>query len=138
MSGLAQTQQAPRTQPYSYAVLRAVPRVERGEFVNVGVVLHSQHHDFLACTRHVDAARLQALDPEVDLAGVEAGLAGLGSICAGAATAGPIGSQPLRARFGWLTAPRSTVLQTGPVHSGLTSDPRAELAGLHRRFVLMS
>jgi len=123
--------------PFAYALVRAVPRVERGEFVNVGVVLYSQHHDFLACTRHVGAERLRSLDPDVDLDLVEAVLLGLGAACAGTPAAGLIGEQPLRARFGWLTAPRSTVVQTGPVHSGLTSDPAAELAGLHRRFVLL-
>ena len=123
--------------PFSYALVRAVPRVERGEFVNVGVVLYSQHHDFLACTRHIGAERLRGLDPDVDLDLVEAVLLGLGSACEGAPAAGLISAQPLRTRFGWLTAPRSTVVQTGPVHSGVTSDPAAELAGLHRRFVLL-
>lgn len=121
--------------PFSYALVRAVPRVERGEFVNVGVVLYSQHHEFLACTGHVDAQRLRGLDPEVDLTMVETVLQGLGSACEGAPAAGLLSEQSLRARFGWLTAPRSTVVQTGPVHSGVTSDPAAELAGLHRRFV---
>ncbi|MBT0767425.1 DUF3037 domain-containing protein [Kineosporia sp. J2-2] len=117
-------------------MVRALPRVERGEFVNLGVVLYSQHHDFLACTRHLDPERLRGLDPQVDLDLVEAVLLGICSVCEGAPAAGLIRQQPLRARFGWLTAPRSTVVQTGPVHSGLTSDPAAELAGLHRRLVL--
>ncbi len=124
--------------PFSYALVRAVPRVDRGEFVNVGVVLYSQHHDFLACTRHLGTERLQGLDPQIDLDLLEAVLLGFCSVCEGAPAAGLISGQPLRARFGWLTAPRSTVVQTGPVHSGITSDPGAVLTGLHRRFVLSS
>jgi len=123
--------------PFSYALVRAVPRVDRGEFVNIGVVLYSQYHEFLACTRQIDPPRLRMLDPQVDLAMVEATVTGLCSVCEGAPSAGRIGAQPLRSRFGWITAPRSAVLQTGPVHSGLTTDPRVELAGLHRRFVLL-
>nr|WP_269329350.1 DUF3037 domain-containing protein [Kineosporia babensis] len=119
-------------------MVRAVPRVERGEFVNVGVVLYSQHHEFLACTRDLVADRLHVLAPELDLSQLESVLLGFGSVCEGAPAAGLIRQQPLRARFGWLTAPRSTVVQTGPVHSGITSDPQAELAGLHRRHVLLS
>jgi hypothetical protein len=123
--------------PFSYTLMRAVPRVERGEFVNVGVVLYSQHHDFLACTQHIGAERLRSLDPEVDLDLLESVLRGICSACEGAPAAGLISRQPLRARFGWITAPRSTVVQAGPVHSGVTSDPAAVLAGLHRRFVLL-
>ncbi|GLY31144.1 DUF3037 domain-containing protein [Kineosporia sp. NBRC 101731] len=121
---------------FTWAVVRAVPRMERGEFVNIGVVLYSQHHEFLACTQHLSPGRLQALDPDVDLAMAEAALRAIGSVCEGSPAAGLIGEQPRRARFGWLTAPKSTVVHTGPVHSGLTSDPEAELAGLHRRLVL--
>ncbi|GAB6900423.1 DUF3037 domain-containing protein [Kineosporia succinea] len=121
--------------PFYWATVRAVPRVERGEFVNVGVVLYSQHHEFLSCTRQVGDDRLRAIDPAVDLEQLDAVLRGIGSVCDGAAAAGLISEQPLRARFGWLTAPRSSVVQTGPVHSGVTADPAAELAGLHRRLV---
>ncbi|GLY14253.1 hypothetical protein Kisp01_12690 [Kineosporia sp. NBRC 101677] len=124
--------------PFSYALVRAVPRVERGEFVNVGVVLYSQHHDFLACTREIRPERLRSLDPGIDLDLLEAVLQGFCSVCEGAPAAGLIREQPLRARFGWLTAPRSSVVQTGPVHSGLAADPKAVLTGLHRRLVLLA
>jgi hypothetical protein len=119
--------------PFEYAVLRAVPRVDRGETINVGVVLYCQAHDYLDCGIHLDRQRLLALDPQADVAAVDAALAGVRAVCTGeqavAATESP------RARFGWLTAPRSTVVQTGPVHPGLTGDPAAKLADLMDRLV---
>ena len=109
---------------FEYAVLRAVPRVERGECVNVGVVLYCQDADLLRAVVHVDADRLRALDPGVDVEGVRGAATALERTCAGD---GPAGATSLGQRFRWLTAPRSTVLQPGPVHSGLTGDPVAEL-----------
>jgi hypothetical protein len=121
--------------PFEYAVLRAVPRVDRGECVNVGVVLYCQARDFLGCALHLDAARLRALDAGVDVAAVQASLAGVHAVCLGDAAGVGAAGQPARVRFGWLTAPRSTVVQPGPVHAGLTTDPAADLERLLTRLV---
>lgn len=112
---------------FEYAVLRAVPRVERGETVNIGVIVYSQAFDFLAAATFVDAARLRALDPEVDVDGVCAAADAVRAACAGEGQ-GALGSKG--ERFRWLTAPRSTIVQPGPVHAGMTDDPAAELARL--------
>ena len=117
----------PGTVVFEYAVLRAVPRVERGERVTIGVVLYCQVRDSLAVAVHVDAARLRALDPDVDVEGVTAAAGALQRTCEGV---GPAGGTSLGQRFRWLTAPRSTVVQAGPAHSGLTLDPAAELTRL--------
>jgi len=107
---------------FEYAVLRAVPRVERRESVNIGVVLYCQDADPLRAVVAVDGPRLRALDPDVDV--VREAAAALQRTCAGE---GPAGSTSLGQRFRWLTSPRSTVVQPGPVHSGLTEDPAAEM-----------
>lgn len=120
---------------FEYAVLRAVPRVDRGESINVGVVLYCQARDFLGAAVHVDGDRLRAVCAEVDVAGVRAGLAAVQDTCAGDSSAGPVAADPPGARFRWLTAPRSTVVQPGPVHAGLTADPAAELDRLLQRLV---
>jgi hypothetical protein len=112
---------------FEYALVRAVPRVERGECVNVGVVLYCHARDFLAVRLHVDERRLRALDAEVDVEAVTGAAAALQRTCEGE---GPAGQTTLGQRFRWLTAPRSTVVRAGPVHSGLTSDPSAELSRL--------
>jgi len=112
---------------FEYALLRAVPRVQRGESINVGVVLYSHDLDYLGAATYLDAERLRALDPEVDLAAVQDLLDAVCRTCEGA---GPAGATPLRQRFGWLTAPRSTVVQAGPIHLGLSDSPAAELARL--------
>jgi hypothetical protein len=114
---------------YQYVVLRFVPRVDRDEFVNVGVVLYSQAGDFLDCAFAVNPDRLGAFAPDVDLAAVEAALRTIGAICCGKKAPGP-SLDGLGQRFGWLAAPRSTVVQPGPVHGGLTSDPAVELERL--------
>jgi Protein of unknown function (DUF3037) len=110
--------------PYEYAVIQAVPRVERGELINVGVVLYCQLRDFLAARTHLDADRLLALDPDADLAAIHAALTAWETAC----TNGD-GSRAmtLGERFRWLVAPRSTILRAGPVHMGLAEDPQAEL-----------
>jgi hypothetical protein len=123
-------------QPFEYAVLRAVPRVDRGEFVNVGVMLYCQASDFLAASMHVDADRLRALDAAVDVAGIESALAAIQAVCAADPSAGPMAQGAPGARFRQLTAPRSTVVRAGPVHSGLTTDPARELEHLLDRLVL--
>jgi hypothetical protein len=129
------TTQPPPSLGFDYALLQAVPRVDRGERINVGALLYCREADFLGAAVHVDAARLRALDPSVDLACVEDALESIRSICAGVATAGPAAAGSRRSRFGWLTAPRSAVVQTGPVHGGLTADPAAELDRLVDRLV---
>ena len=107
---------------YDYAIVRIVPRVERGEFLNAGVILSCSasptQRPRLSAGIHVDEARLLALDPAIDLRAIEQGLAAIVAICEGGAEAGPIGKLPLRERFHWLVAPRSTMIQTSPVHTG--------------------
>jgi hypothetical protein len=110
---------------YDYALIRVVPRVERGEFVNAGVVVSCKAGRFLRARIELDEARLSALDPGVDLEAVRAHLAAFAAICAGGADAGPIGLLPARERFHWLTAPRSTIIQTSPVHGGRCDDADA-------------
>jgi len=117
---------APRS--FDYALLRVVPRVERGEFVNAGAILFCSEADYLAARVVLEPARLRALWPEVDLVVVEAHLRAIPRIAAGGAEAGPIGRLSRRERWHWLVAPRSTILQPGPVHSGLCEDPEAALA----------
>ena len=117
---------------FEYAVLRAVPRVERGEYVNVGVIVYSQELDYLEASVHVDGARLQALDAEVDVDAVCAAVDAVRAICAGR---GPAATGTRGERFRWLTAPRSTIVQPGPVHAGVTDSPAAELAHLLDRLV---
>ncbi len=122
--------------PFQYAVLRAVPRVERGECVNVGVVLYCQQTEFLSAVVNLDEVRLRALDPRIDLGAVRQALGSVLAVCSGDPAAGRSGVGPARDRFGWLTAPRSTVVQSGPVHSGVTVDPAAQLTRLLTRLVL--
>lgn len=110
--------------PYEYAVIQAVPRVERGELINVGVVLYSQRHDFLDAGTHLDENRLRALDPAADVPAIRAALDAWGRTCAGG---GACAAMRLGERFRWLVAPRSTILRAGPVHMGLAEDPAAEL-----------
>jgi hypothetical protein len=116
--------------PYQYVILRCVPRVDREEFINVGVVAYCQEADFLAAACHVDEARLRALAPDLDLGAVTSALAFIESVCRGDAALGGVAAGDLGTRFGFLKAPRSTVVQPGPVHGGTTEDPAAELARL--------
>jgi hypothetical protein len=127
---------------YQYVALRCVPRVEREEFVNVGVVLFCDEDDFLGSAFLVDEERLRALSPDVDVPAVRSALEAVDSVCRGEAhvdfgvgtRATAYGSRDatddLSTRFGFLRAPRSTVVQPGPVHGGLTDDPAAELQRL--------
>jgi len=115
---------------FQYVVLRCVPRVDREEFVNVGVVLYCQQADFLEAACHVDEGRLAALAPSLDVAGVRSALRAVQAVCGGDESAGKAGRAPMGTRFGFLKAPRSTVVQPGPVHGGSTDDPRAELEHL--------
>ena len=120
---------------YQYVVLRCVPRPEREEFVNVGVVLHCQAADFLDVVCHVDADRLRALHPGIDVDQVREALAFVDLVCRGDERAGEAARQSLGQRFGFLKAPRSTVLQPGPVHGGVTLDPARQLEHLRERLV---
>lgn len=115
---------------YDYAVVRVVPRVERGERINVGVILSCVDADFLEARIEVDEARLRALDPTLDVEAVHEGLAIIPVVCAGGPRAGPIGDLPARGRFRWLVSPRSTVIQMSPVHTGRTTDPATALERL--------
>jgi hypothetical protein len=115
---------------YSYAIIRTVPRVERGECVNVGVILFVRTVGFLEARIELDEARVRALAPEVDLAQLRAHLEVFRSVAAGAPEGGPIAAQPPSARFHWLTSPRSTMIQTSPVHVGCTDDPEGTLEEL--------
>ncbi len=117
---------------YQYALLQAVPRAERGECVNVGVVLYSQELGFLDARSHVDHDRLRCLDPQVDL---DAVAASLDAVCRAVRGEGPAGQTALGVRFGWVTAPRSTIVRTGPIHTGKTTDAVADLERLHTQLV---
>jgi len=107
---------------YDYAIVRVVPRVERGEFVNVGVIVSCKPSGFLQAAIELDETRLLALDPGLDLPMVRASLAALPAICRGGPEAGALGRLSPRERFDWLVAPRSTVIQTSPVHTGRCAD----------------
>jgi hypothetical protein len=117
---------------FEYAALRCSPRVERGECVNIGVVFYCQAVDLLTVRVHVDADRVRMLDSGVDVDAVVEAASALQRICDGE---GPAGETSLGQRFRWLTAPRSTVIHAGPVHSGLTADPEAEAERLLERLV---
>ena len=120
---------------YDYAIIRVVPRVDRGEQINVGVILSCADSDFLDARIELDEALLRAIDPAIDLAAVRANLDVIPAVCRGGAPAGAIGELPARARFRWLVAPRSTIIQPSPVHTGRTSDPEACLEHLMERIV---
>lgn len=112
---------------YDYAIIRVVPRVDRGELINAGVILSCPALDFLEARIELDAARLRALDPSVDVDATLANLEMIPRVCRGGADAGPIGEMPQRSRFHWLVSPRSTIIQLSPVHTGRTSDPEKAL-----------
>lgn len=120
---------------YQYVVLRCVPRVDREEFVNVGVVLYCQATDYLRAAWHVDRDRLAALDPRLDLDQVCEALEFVEGVCAGDERGGAVADKPLGQRFGFVKAPRSTVIQPGPVHGGVTGDPVRQLEHLLERLV---
>jgi hypothetical protein len=115
---------------YDYAIIRVMPRVEREEFVNVGVIVSCPAKGFLEARIELDKQRLLALDPTLDIATVRDHLAAIPIICAGGEQAGPIGQLSQRERFHWLVAPRSTIIQTSPVHTGCCNVPTAVLAHL--------
>ena len=120
---------------YDYAVVRVVPRVERGEFVNAGVIVKCAALGFLQARIELDEARVRALDPAADLDAIRAALAAIPVVCAGGPAAGALGALSLRERFDWLVAPRSTSIQTSAVHSGRCADLEATLQHLLDRMV---
>lgn len=123
---------APMSTPasYDYAVIRVVPRVEREEFVNVGIIVSCPAHDFLDARIELDPQRIAALDATLDLDAIRSHLEAFPIICRGGPDAGPIGRLSPRERFHWLVAPRSAVIQTSAAHSGRCDDPEALLEHL--------
>jgi len=125
----------PDRAPFQYAAIRVVPRVERGELVNAGVVLFCRPRQFLAARTQLDEKLLAALSPKCDPADVRPHLELIERIAAGDPNGGPIAQLPPSERFHWLVAPSSTIVQPGPVHTGLTDDPQGELERLFSRLV---
>ena len=121
---------------YDYAVIRVVPRVERGEQLNAGVILSCPDVEFLDARIELDEAAMLALDPAADLEALRANLATIPLVCRGGPAAGPIGELPARGRFRWLVSPRSTIIQPSPVHTGRTKDPAGCLDHLLQTLVL--
>jgi hypothetical protein len=121
--------------PFSYAILRVVPRVERGERFNAGVVLFCRQRDFLGLKAGLDERRLAALAPTVSAEEVRAHLEALMRVAAGGPDGGAIGELPASERFGWLVAPSSTIIQPSEAHTGLTDDPAATLDQLYAELV---
>ena len=120
---------------YDYAIVRVVPRVERGEFINAGVIVSCASAGYLQARIELDDTRLLALDPSADIAGIRAGLAAIPAICAGGPGAGALGTLSVRERFHWLVAPRSTSIQTSPVHTGRCESPELQLEHLMQTMV---
>ena len=125
----------PAAEPFSYAVLRVVPRIERGEQINVGVVLFCRRRQFLGLRAALDEAKLAAISPDCDPAAVRAVLEAMEAVAQGDAAGGPLARLDASERFGWLTAPASTIVQPSPVHTGLTEDPQADLDRLFAQLV---
>ena len=122
---------------FDYATIRVVPRVERQEFINAGVVVFCLEKNFLAARIHLDEARLRALWPETDVELVREHLAAIPRICAGQAEGGPVAGLSQRERFHWLIAPRSTIIQPSPVHTGICDETDGVLERLERQFLLL-
>jgi len=127
----------PALSSFDYAILRVMPRVERGELINAGVILFCLERDFLQARVEVNEPRLRALWPGTDLELVRQHLEAIPRICAGSPEGGPIARLSLRERFRWLVAPRSTMVQVSPVHSGLCDSPERALDDLFRQMVLV-
>ena len=125
----------PARSPFAYAIVRVVPRIERGERFNAGMILFCRQRDFLAARVALDAGRLQALAPDVDAAEIRAYLEAVVKVAAGDPDGGPMAALPASERFGWLVAPSSTVLQPSEVHTGLSDDPARTLDQLFAELV---
>jgi hypothetical protein len=128
----------PDLSPFDYAIIRVVPRVEREEFINVGVIVSCPTKNYLKAGIELDRERLAALDPALDPAIIMKHLEAILVLCEGGTEAGPIGQLPPRARFHWLVAPRSTIIQTSAVHTGLCEDGEAVLEHLLEKMVRQS
>jgi len=125
----------PLRHAFEYAAIRIMPRVERGEAVNAGVIVYCQALDFLQARSRLSQVRVLSLDPAADLDGIELAVAAYLEVCRGGPEAGQAGADSAGRRFRWLTAPRSTVVQPGPVHLGVTADPAAALDRLAARML---
>jgi hypothetical protein len=126
----------PAAASFDYAILRVVPRVERQEFINAGVIVFCLEKRYLAASVRLDAERLRALWPEADAAEINEHLEAVPRICAGDPSAGPIAALSQRERFHWLIAPRSTIVQPSPVHTGVCDDPEGLLERLAKQFLV--
>jgi hypothetical protein len=126
----------PEQHSFEYAVIRIVPKVEREEFMNVGVILYCQSLSFLNAAFHLDEGRLRALSHQLEMEEIKKHLEAFCEICKGGPAAGTIGRLDMGSRFRWLTATRSTVLQCSRVHPGLTENPDGTLKDLHARLVI--
>lgn len=127
----------PGKQLFEYAVIRVVPRVDRGEFINVGVIVYCRDLKFLQIKYELNPARLLSFAPFIELAELEQRLQAFDRVCCGKPDGGPIGELPLASRFRWLTAARSTIIQTSPVHPGLTDDPTLALEKLYDQLIVV-
>jgi hypothetical protein len=127
----------PGKQLFEYAVIRVVPRVEREEFMNVGVIVYCRDLKFLQIKYDLNSARLLAFAPGIQLSELEQRLKAFDRVCCGKPDGGPIGELPLASRFRWLTAARSTIVQTSPVHPGLTDDPSQAVNRLYEQLVVV-
>jgi hypothetical protein len=125
----------PAISSYDYAIIRIVPSVERGECINVGVILFCRTRRFLGMLTHLDQQRLSAFAPQLDFPDLQQQLEHLTQICYGKSESGPVGKLPQSERFHWLVSPRSTIIQTSPVHTGLCRDPEAALHHLLKTMV---
>jgi hypothetical protein len=125
----------PERRDFQYAILRVVPRIERGECINVGVVVFCRQHNFLGIRIGLDERRLRALAPDLDPAAVEPPLAAIAAVVAGEPSAGPLAQLSPSERFGWVAAKSSTAIQPSEVHTGLTDDPQATLDHLFTSLV---
>ncbi len=125
----------PEHKSYDYAIIRVVPRVERGEFINAGVILFCSEMAFLDACIALDEAKVRALAPQVDIDSIREHLETIPRVAAGGKDAGPIGMLTQRERFHWLVSPRSTIVQLSPVHTGMTTEPRKDLEQLMERVV---
>jgi len=123
-------------QTYEYAIIRVVPKVEREEFMNVGAILYSKNFKYLGIRYHIDENRLLAFAPETDLELISSYLSAWKLICDGSKDGGYIGTFDIASRFRWLTASRSTMIQSSPIHPGLCFDPEEVLEDLFQRYVL--
>jgi hypothetical protein len=125
----------PERRDFQYTILRIVPRIERGERINVGVVVYCPQRRFLGIRIGLDPGRLRALAPDLDAAAVEPHLEAIAAVVAGEPSAGPLAEMPPSDRFGWVAAKSSTVIQPSEVHTGMTGDPQATLEHLFRSLV---